>query len=331
MCGGGDAPQPADPGKTAEIQAKYNLDAYRQTMAGNAMNQSNPYGNLTYESWIDPTTGQTRYSATQTLSKENQGLLNSLYGTKGIAGQQASNVLRDAYTGAPNIVGTADSLTQQALGAQLDYLKPFFTQQTNQLDNQLRNQGLMPGTEAYDNAMNTMRQNQGQTVSGAIEKLQPQAFQQALASYQLPAQMAQTLSSLGAPIESGVLNTPQGSLQASNYQGAVQAADAAKMEAYKADQAAQAQMIGGLMQGVGSMAGMAMMSDRRMKTEITQVGSLFDGTPVYRFRYRSGGPMQIGLMAQDVELTAPDAVIEVGPVKFVDYRKATERAAAQAA
>ena len=66
------------------------------------------------------------------------------------------------------------------------------------------------------------------------------------------------------------------------------------------------------------------LSDRRLKTDIVKVGALFDGTPVYRYRYIGGDTAQIGLMAQDVELETPDAVFEFNGIKFVDYVAATE-------
>ncbi len=65
-------------------------------------------------------------------------------------------------------------------------------------------------------------------------------------------------------------------------------------------------------------------SDTRLKEDIEQVGTLFDGTPVYGFRYKGAPAYHIGLMAQDVEKTAPEAVIEINGYKAVDYRAATE-------
>jgi hypothetical protein len=50
---------------------------------------------------------------------------------------------------------------------------------------------------------------------------------------------------------------------------------------------------------------------------------LFDGTPVYAFRYNGHPAMQIGLMAQDIEKSRPHAVIEIEGVKHVDYDLAT--------
>lgn len=76
----------------------------------------------------------------------------------------------------------------------------------------------------------------------------------------------------------------------------------------------------------GALGLAALMSDRRVKRDIERVGALFDGTPVYRFRYLDAPHWHIGLMAQDVEEFAPEAVVEIGGIKHVDYRAATERA-----
>jgi hypothetical protein len=67
-------------------------------------------------------------------------------------------------------------------------------------------------------------------------------------------------------------------------------------------------------------------SDRRSKDNIVRIGTLYDGTPVYRFTYKGSDLTHIGLMAQDVELYEPMAVQEHEGVKYVDYRAATERA-----
>lgn len=82
---------------------------------------------------------------------------------------------------------------------------------------------------------------------------------------------------------------------------------------------------GGVLGGGSGMLGLLALSDRRMKKDIAQIGAMSDGTPIYRFRYiHENGPMQIGLMAQDVEKYNPDAVKEISGVKFVDYDKATQ-------
>jgi hypothetical protein len=71
-------------------------------------------------------------------------------------------------------------------------------------------------------------------------------------------------------------------------------------------------------------------SDRRLKKDIKQIGTLFDGTPVYRFKYLTSDTTNIGLMADDIEKFAPDAVsASDNGFKMVDYHAATERAAKQ--
>ena len=75
--------------------------------------------------------------------------------------------------------------------------------------------------------------------------------------------------------------------------------------------------------GIGSLLKFT-PSDMRLKEDISPVGTLFDGTPVYGYRYKGAGAYHIGLMAQDVEKITPGAVIEINGYKAVDYRVATE-------
>ena len=49
-------------------------------------------------------------------------------------------------------------------------------------------------------------------------------------------------------------------------------------------------------------------SDRRLKTSIRRVGTLDNGLAVYTFRYKSGGPTVMGVMADEVEQVLPHAV-----------------------
>lgn len=82
-------------------------------------------------------------------------------------------------------------------------------------------------------------------------------------------------------------------------------------------------IIGGLL-GAASLA--SKFSDERLKEDIAAVGMLNDGQPVYSYRYAGSPTTEIGLMAQDVEKTNPDAVGERAGFKTVDYRRATEKA-----
>lgn len=77
----------------------------------------------------------------------------------------------------------------------------------------------------------------------------------------------------------------------------------------------------GVSSGMGALGGaaLALLSDRRFKTDIERVGTLDNGLGVYRYRYKSGGPMQIGVMADEVKAVNPGAVINVDGVDYVNY------------
>ncbi|WP_298255828.1 tail fiber domain-containing protein [Bradyrhizobium sp.] len=151
--------------------------------------------------------------------------------------------------------------------------------------------------------------NQLQGASSAQDALNAQNYapQQQLALAQLaqsiPAQNLQLLAQIGVPI-AGL-----GTQSNSNTQGT--------------QDMSGAQQFGTIASGLGALAKF-LPSDARLKEDIAPVGALFDGTPVYGYRYRGAHAYHIGLLAQDVEKTAPHAVIEIGGYKAVDYRAATE-------
>ena len=69
---------------------------------------------------------------------------------------------------------------------------------------------------------------------------------------------------------------------------------------------------------------LASLSDKNSKENISQVGILDNGLPVYLFNYKGNNTPQIGLMAQDVEKVNKDAVKEIDGVKHVYYTKAVK-------
>jgi hypothetical protein len=79
----------------------------------------------------------------------------------------------------------------------------------------------------------------------------------------------------------------------------------------------------GALSSLGSLFG---LSDMRAKEDIEKVGELYDGSNVYRFKYLGSPKTELGLMAQEVEMRRPDAVVEIGGFKHVDYGAATEYA-----
>lgn len=75
---------------------------------------------------------------------------------------------------------------------------------------------------------------------------------------------------------------------------------------------------------IASLAGgiASIFSDRRLKTAIKRVGKTDKGLPIYRYRYKDGGPVHIGVMAQDVEKKNPAALgPKVDGFRTVNYEK----------
>lgn len=70
-------------------------------------------------------------------------------------------------------------------------------------------------------------------------------------------------------------------------------------------------------------------SDRRLKTDIEEVGETKNGLPLYSYRMKGDSKTQIGLMADDVEKVAPEAVKKDRKTgyKKVNYLKALAEAA----
>ena len=69
-------------------------------------------------------------------------------------------------------------------------------------------------------------------------------------------------------------------------------------------------------------AGPTKASDRRLKTDIVQVGMLRAGIPLYRFRYIGRKEIHVGVMAQDVLSVVPEAVTtDASGFMRVDYQR----------
>lgn len=81
----------------------------------------------------------------------------------------------------------------------------------------------------------------------------------------------------------------------------------------------------GMLGMTGAFGPAGWLSDERAKTDIERVGTLDNGLPVYRYRYVFGGPMMIGVMAQEALEVAPHAVsVRDDGYLQVDYSKVTE-------
>lgn len=260
------APTPPNPTTTANTQQQYNTAAATQQQGLNSYNQNNPYGSVNYTADPNSPSG---YTVNTSLSAPNQGLLNTQFGNQATAGANTGQLLNTAgtlasntagmYSTAPNfqaldpasIAGNLNSLNQQ-------YNQPIFNQQNSNLEAQLRNQGLAPGTEAYNNAKNLQARNQGDVTNqyetmnlGNALQAQNQNFGQQVTNYEAPLQAesgllqnAGTQAGYASPTAPTFQQTPTAQIQPANYQGAVQQNYTAQNQNYE-------NMLSGIF-GVGS-------------------------------------------------------------------------------
>ncbi len=245
-------PAVPNPSDVASTQQGYNTTSGQQSQQGSMVSQSNPYGNLNYAQTGTSSNGTPLYTATTTLSPQQQQLLSSLTGTQTAAGNQGQQLITGANYGAVSpstAIGNATSgLTGAAVQQEQQYLQPFFQPQIAQLDTQLRNQDFDPSTPAYQQAMNNLLQSQGQTESGFVANIEPQMFQQALQTYNEPAQLGTSLAQFGAPTNpnQSFVSTPQLNIQPADYTGAVASSNQANMAAFQAQLQQNNAMMSGL-------------------------------------------------------------------------------------
>jgi hypothetical protein len=183
--------------------------------------------------------------------------------------------------------------------------------------------------QGFENA-NTTTTNNNQVASAqnsaqlaqfnAEQSARQQALQEQFASRNQPINEISALLSGSQVSQPNFINTKEPTIPTTDYAGIVQQNFANQNAQYNSALGSWNSTIGGLF-GLGAAGIKA--SDRRLKTDIKKVAETGDGQNVYQYRYKAGGPMQLGLMAQEVEKKHPEAVIEMSSgYKAVDYNKA---------
>ena len=320
------APAAPDPYATAAAQTQTNEATAKYQAEMNMVDQTNPYGSLTYQQTGTNADGSPQYSSTTSLNAPEQQLFNTAVSTQNKIGTTANNLidnLGSSLSTAPNL--DPSKLTNTMMNEFSNYEQPIWNQQQSNLNSQLASQGITQGSAAYDNAQNLQARNVGDATNQFLTMAEPTAFNQALAAYQAPIQTLGTLLGESQPgsVNSALTQTPQTNIQPANISGDIYQSYNDNLSNYQNTM----QGIFGLgSAALGGLARIAIPSDRRIKQNISQIGNLANGLPLYVFNYRTDpdGIPQIGLMAQDVEQLYPDAVITIDGVKHVNYAKAVQ-------
>lgn len=321
--GKGEKPAAFDTGKfTNSIQG-----AAHQQMLNNRPDIKNP---LTSQTWHTGPDGRMTQS-TELTGGAGQALQSSM-GQLGARGPMDWGQFGQLGTGD----SVRDKTTEAAYNLGAKRLDSRFGRGQESLEVKLANQGLTPGTEAYDSAMKTFGQERndaydslgnssylsgvqaGHTTFGDNLSSRQNAVGEALQKYNQPMQDVQQLSGLLAPSGFVADNSTAGGAQAAA--GTAMAGQAQNFDQYQSQQFNLADALGAL-GGIGK----AFLSDERAKLNITRMSSeVIPGVPYAMFEYKEGlgePGVHLGVIAQDLVKVRPDLVLtdpETGFFK-VDY------------
>lgn len=223
-------------------------------------------------------------------------------------------------------------------------LQPQIDQSNAALQQQMANQGITPGSEAYNNAMRVQQQGNNDLVTQAALQginldmgANQQGYGQALNTAQFGNQaignsLQEQLALRNQPLNeiTGLMSGSQIQMpQFQQYQGstiapspifaAAQAQGQNAMNNYGIQSANANATNSGLYNLAGTVGTAALMfSDRRLKTNIVHIGDHPLGFGIYE--YDIFGKRQCGVMADEVEKIIPQAVIiHSSGFKMVDY------------
>lgn len=332
------APKPPDPIATAAGQTSTNVATAVAEAQLNNQNQITPEGTLTFDQtdtfqFFDPVTKVTydipRFTATQALSPEQQLIFDQTQqaelGLASIANQQAGRL--------ENLLGTNVQLGNEEVEGRLfelgsARLDPLFEEREDALRTRLINQGIRPGSEAFEREFRLFQEGRNDAFNNLLLRGRGQAVQEQLAERNQPINEITALLSASQVQQPNFIGAPQRDIPTTDFAGIVQR----DFENRLAAQQFKAQNQAGLLGTVGGLFG-TLLSDEREKENVEKVGEV-EGHNLYKFNYKGEdeeAPRHIGLMAQEVEKKDPDAVHEVetlfGPRKVVDYDKALGDAA----
>jgi len=272
--GGKGAPAAPDYSSAAKETAAGNLDAARTATAANRVNQYTPYGSLEYS--INPESqwdiyGNPTWSATQKLAPEQQQLLDiqnqTSLGLGNLAGQglgYVENMLAKPFD-TSGIAQTGINPGETMQDSIMRRLQPQIAQGRESLQAQLANQGVVPGTEAYNRAMTQQSQKENDALTSAVI----QGTQTGLAANQQGFQQQgymrnEPINTLNAVRTGSQVSSPsyisniaqQATTQGADLLGAAQMQNNAAQAASNASNASSSGLTSGLM-GLGGAAMMA--------------------------------------------------------------------------
>lgn len=323
---------------TAAAQTASNQSTAISQQLLNMVNQVGPDGSSTYSktgtnSYYDPSlkkmveipqfTQTTKFDPTHQALYDQQNLFDKK--TNNIALQQTDKIGNLLNTPFHYGTGEHEAWANDLYGKLNGDSEARATEQMRQ---SLSQQGLQPGTPAYDDAMRNHIYGQDKAHNDFMLNSYGTGMNTALTERNQPINEIDALMGGQQVSQPQFSTTPQVGVNGTDYAGIQANVNAQKTAQSNAG-------LGGLF-GLGSAAlggwaksGFA-FSDERLKEDIEQVGETpIEGVNVYEFKYKGSPLVQLGAMAQEVEKKVPDAVAtHSSGYKMVNYSKLIKAMAA---
>lgn len=315
------------PGSTAAASSSGRYDKNGQwipdspgkTSAASTSNQSyTPDGWSSVKGEYVPT-----YTATQTLSPQQQAILDQTQGAQlnlgTLANQQSAKMVDYLNQPVDLSSGNIDKYTND------HYLSGFNTQwdrDQSSLDQKLADQGIKLGSAAYGNAQQGFTTQKTSANDQFLGDMYDRAQQSILTQRNQPINEISSLLSGSQVTQPTYAGFNQSQAPTVDYAGLVNQNFQNQNQQYQQQVSQSNAAMGGLFGLGSSLLGGWAMSDPRLKHEVEHVGTLPSGLPVYEFNYVWGGERQTGVMADEAEKLFPDAVaIGAGGFRMVNYAR----------
>lgn len=250
-------PPPApDPVATAKAQTASNVETATNQQQLNMVDQNNPYGSQKYTqtgTWAD---GTPKFQMDTTLSPEEQRNQNQQWEFDNLTNQLGINQTKK-LTGLLDTPFKIDNAATESRLMDLGRkrLDPVLQQRSAALESKLYNQGVMPGTEAYDRAMLADTQGQNDAYDQLLLGGRAQAASELTAERNQPINEITALMSGGQVTQPSFAQTPQTSVANTDVAGITQNGYNNALIPWQADNANKQAMMGGLFSLGGAALG----------------------------------------------------------------------------
>lgn len=266
------APPAPDPFLTAALQSSSNRDTAMTQQAMNMIDQVGPDGSLSYsqtgnQTFTDSLTGRQytvpKYTATTKLSDQQQQIYDIGQQTE----QNIATIGRDQSAKIGELLGKPVTIGNEATESRLydlgsKRLDPQFARQEDALRTRLVNQGLRPGTAAWDAEFSRFDQGRNDAYNQLLLTGRGQAVQEQLAERALPINEISALMSGSQVSTPNFINTPQTQMAGTDVGGIVNQSYQNQLSAWNAQNSQNNALMGGLFGLAGTLGG-AWMGGRR--------------------------------------------------------------------